>query len=183
MGVEHFDKKADYVQRVEFIVVRVNADGEKERCEFLENDFVSQILEDGREVLIPAANLTGDRFCESFSIALARIPLLQAHFRLLVEYQNSVDHSRIETKVLKLISRNRQFELTNYSRMESESIIRKLVRRAREAMVLLENLQLDIENRDNSVKLDMLESVSQTQINLKFTLFSYSRIIFNAKSN
>ena len=104
LGVEHFNKKADYVQRVEFIVVRVNADGEKERCEFLENDFVSQILEDGREVLIPAANLTGDRFCESFSIALARIPLLQAHFRLLVEYQNSVDHSRIETKVLKLIS-------------------------------------------------------------------------------
>ena len=67
--------------------------------------------------------------------------------------------------------------------MESESIIRKLVRRAREAMVLLENLQLDIENRDNTVKLDMLESVSQAQIFLKLTLFSYSRIIFNAKSN
>jgi hypothetical protein len=67
--------------------------------------------------------------------------------------------------------------------MESESIIRKLVRRAREAMVLLENLQLDIENRDNSVKLEMLESVSQAQMSLLFTLFSYLRIIFNAKSN
>ena len=99
MGVEHFNKKADNIQRIEFIVVRVNAEREKERCEFLENNFVSPILEDGRETLIPAANLIGDRFRESFAIALARIPLLQAHFRLLVEYQNSVDHSRIEKRV------------------------------------------------------------------------------------
>jgi len=54
--------------------------------------------------------------------------------------------------------------------MESESIVRKLVRRAREAMVLLENLQLDIENRDNSVKLDMLESVSENLIAMKFNV-------------
>ena len=67
-----------------------------------------------------------------------------------------------------------QFELTNYSnrKMESESIIRKLVRRAREAMVLLENLQLDIENRDNSVKLDMLESVGDDKICHKLTFLA-----------
>ena len=44
--------------------------------------------------------------------------------------------------------------------MESEALARKLVRRAREAMVLVENLQYDIENNDKPAKLEMLESVS-----------------------
>ncbi|CAG5096604.1 Oidioi.mRNA.OKI2018_I69.XSR.g14697.t1.cds [Oikopleura dioica] len=43
--------------------------------------------------------------------------------------------------------------------MESEALARKLVRRAKEAMVLVENLQFDIENNDNGTKLEMLESL------------------------
>ena len=67
--------------------------------------------------------------------------------------------------------------------MESEALARKLVRRAKEAMVLVENLQFDIENNDNGTKLEMLESVCFFSgflliFNVKF---SFSVIIFKRK--